>query len=352
MRTSHVGRIVALALIISASTLGQVITRTPQSPTAPEQLGLIVPMRDGIHLAADLFLPRGSGRWPTVLVRTPYNRKASAMRSYRFFTQRGYAVLIEDVRGRYASQGLFGPTKEEGPDGNDTINWISEQPWSNGRVAMAGSSYLGMVQWWAAIQDNPHLITISPMFSGDDEYLDRFYSTGGALKLGHRLLWLAENLTPPSQVKPLFATYISHLPLRTADVAATGVTLPLWAAAMQHPSYDQYWKSFSIRDHVDRVTIPVLSMGGWFDNYAESDLDVFSRLSRQNKRIETWIGPWAHNPALKFPTRDFGPQATIGIRLKQADWFDRWLKKTPVTERDEGGGSLLHIFRDGSKCLA
>ncbi len=235
--------------------------------------------------------------------------------------------MIEDVRGRYASQGAFGPAQEEGPDGSDTIDWISEQPWSNGRVAMAGSSYLGIVQWWAAVQDNPHLLTISPLFSGDDEYLDRFYSTGGALKLGHRLSWLAENLTPPSQVKPLFQTYISHLPLRTADLAAAGINLPLWRNALLHPSYDGYWKNFSIRERLDRVDIPVLSMGGWFDNYAESDLDVFSRLSRQNKKIETWIGPWAHNPALKFPTRDFGSQAIIGIRSKQAEWFDRWLKK-------------------------
>ncbi len=234
--------------------------------------------------------------------------------------------MIEDVRGRYASQGKFGPTKQEGPDGNDTINWISEQPWSNGRVAMVGSSYLGIVQWWAAIQDNPHLVAISPMDSGDDEYLDRFYSSGGALQIGHRLLWLAENLTPPSQVRPQFASYISHLPLRTADLAATGIKCAAWRAALDHPSYDGYWKSLSIREHVNGITVPVLSMGGWFDTYASGDLDMFSRLARQHRTIETWIGPWSHNPSLKFRTRDFGPQASIGIRLKQAAWFDHWLK--------------------------
>ncbi len=91
------------------------------------------------------------------------------------------------------------------------------------------------------------------------------------------------------------------------------------------------------------MNIPVLSLGGWFDDYAESDLDAFSRLAKLHHPVETWIGPWAHNPALKFPTRDFGPQAAIPIRAKQAEWFDLWLKQ-PLTERVESAGPLLHIF--------
>ncbi len=332
------------ALVGPLALLSQVSTRTPHLTNRQEELGLVIPMRDGVRLAADLFLPHAGGRWPTVLVRTPYNRKSSTMVGYRFFARRGYAVVIEDVRGRFASQGLYGSPEQEGPDGNDTITWISEQPWSNGRVAMAGSSYLGISQWWAAVQDNPHLLAISPMCSGDDEYADRFYSTGGALQIGHRLLWLAENLTPPSHVRPLFDTYIEHVPLRTADIAATGVVLPLWRTAVAHPSYDEYWKTFSIRDRISRIAIPVLSLGGWFDDYAESDLDAFSRLARRHETVETWIGPWAHNPGWKFPTRDFGPQASIPIRQTQAEWFDKWVAKKTATEPEESGSALLHIF--------
>ncbi len=324
--------------------LAQVVAGTPDLPNVQQELGVAIPMRDGIHLAADLFLPRASRRLPAVLVRTPYNRKTRAMSSYRFFARRGYAVVIEDVRGRFASQGVFGSTAQEGPDGNDTINWIAEQPWSNGRVAMAGSSYLGIAQWWAAVQDNPHLVAISPMCSGDDDYLDRYYSRGGALQVGHRLLWLAENLTPPSHVRPVFANYIGHLPLRSADVAATGTILPLWRAALAHPSDDGYWNNLSIREQLGRVTVPVLSFGGWFDNYAESDLDAFSRLAARDQPVETWIGPWAHNPAWKFPTRSFGPEAAVPIRTIQADWFDQWLKKTPATNRAEHPTRLLHLF--------
>jgi predicted acyl esterase len=336
--------VLALALIFSSALLAQVFRQSPSSPNLQEQLGLLVPMRDSVRLAADVFLPDTTGRWPTLLLRTPYSRKAPGVRSYRFFAERGYAVLIQDVRGRYASQGEFGPTQQQGPDANDTINWISEQSWSNGRVAMVGGSYLGMVQWWAAIQNNPHLFAISPVFSGNDEYLDRFYSPGGALKLGHRLLWLAENFTPPSQVRPLFGSYIYHLPLRTADVPAIGRPLQLWRTPLDHPSYDAYWKSGSVRERLNRISVPVLSIGGWFDNYVESDLDAFSRLSSRGRTIETWIGPWAHNPGLKFPTQDFGPKARIGIRLRQLDWCNRWLRETSRPEKNESSAPLLHIF--------
>lgn len=315
-----------------------------QASSKEELLGLQVPMRDGVHLATDVFLPAAGGHWPTVLIRTPYNRKSSASASYRYFVRRGYSVVIQDVRGRYASQGTFESAKQEGPDGSDAINWIVEQPWSNGRVAMAGNSYLGLDQWWAALEDNPHLLAISPMCSGDDEYLDRYYSQGGALKLGHRLVWLAQNLTSPNEPRLLFQNYIHHLPVRTADVEATGAPLPRWRDALNHPSYDAYWEARSVRQESRRINIPVLSFGGWFDNYAESDLDAFSRLSLQHTAVETWIGPWAHNPGLKFATRDFGPDANLAIRAKQADWFDRWVKKGASLSSGSAQRPVLHIF--------
>jgi len=339
----------AVVTLAALCAPAQIVKKNSPPSGGEEQLGLVVPMRDGVRLAADLFLPGSgpgsAGRWPTVLIRTPYSRKSLASQSYRYFVRRGYAVLIEDVRGRFASQGKFGNIVQEGADGNDTINWISEQPWSNGRVAMAGGSYLGMVQWWAALEDNPHLAAISPVCSGDDEYTDRYYSTGGALKLGHRLLWLSENLTPPSGVPALLPSYIRHLPVKSADIAATGVPQPLWRSALAHPSFDDYWKRFSVREKIKRVNVPTLSFGGWFDNYAQSDLDAFSRMALQHKTVETWIGPWAHNPGYRFPTRDFGPQARIGIRTLEADWFDRWLKRNPATpDAVSHPGPLLHIF--------
>ncbi len=305
--------------------------------------GVSIPMRDGIRLAADVLLPSTSGRWPALLVRTPYSRHSPNARSYRTFVPRGYAVVIEDLRGRWGSPGTFGVISQEAPDGNDTINWIAAQPWSDGRIAMAGSSYLGLVQWWAAIEGNPHLRAFSPMFSGDDEYTDRYYSEGGAFQLGHRLLWLAENF-PPTPLTPIpLDHYVNHLPLRTSDLAATGKTLPLWQQAMDHPSFDSFWQGQSLRNALNRVSAPVLSFGGWFDEYAESDLDAFGRLAKAHKRVETWIGPWAHNPEWRFPTLDFGPDAVMNSRSKQADWFDRWVKKADAASLD-GESAVLHIF--------
>ncbi len=333
----------ATALMIAGWLSAQITGDRPSPQEKLELLGTFLPMRDGVHLAADVYLPAATGRWPTILVRTPYSRKGPTSRSFRQFVPRGYALVLEDVRGRYASQGVFGEIRQEGPDGNDTVNWIAEQPWSNGKIAMAGSSYPGIVQWWAALEDNPHLRAIAPMCSGEDEYTDRFYSKGGAMKLGHRLSWLAANFTPPSQVRPLFSSYIDHLPLRTADVSAAGVQIPLWRRSLDHPSYDAYWKQRSVREQISRINVPVLSMGGWFDNYVESDLDMFAQLSSSHKEVETWIGPWGHNPGLGFPTRDFGREAILPIRATQASWFDRWLRKQDPAA-PQSPNPQLHIF--------
>lgn len=343
-------RVVLLFLLLNPLVaLASSAAQNPRPPlhsrNADAGMSVAIPMRDGIRLAADIFLPRGNAnRWPTVLIRTPYNRRAPLMRSYRFFAANGFAVVMEDVRGRYASEGIFGAISQEGPDGNDTINWISEQPWSNGRVVMAGGSYLGIAQWWAAVQDNPHLIGISPICSGDDEYRDRFYSNGGALQIGHRLLWFSENLTPPWQRRPLFGSYIYHLPLETADIAAADVVIPSWRQAIEHPSDDKYWKALSIRGRLDRVLIPVLSFGGWFDNYAESDLDAYAKLSREGKQVETWIGPWGHNTSLRFPTEDFGPQAYFHIKSMQLQWFKRLVSASASTTAGDRKEPVLHIF--------
>lgn len=312
--------------------------------------GLRMRMRDGVELVADLYRPAGAGRWPAILIRTPYNRRTDDLAGYRLFARRGYAVLIQDVRGRYGSEGEFGSIAQEGPDGSDTINWIAAQSWSNGRVGMAGASYLGLVQWRAALQFNPHLVAIFPMVSGDDEYLDRFYSTGGALKLGHRLLWIAENFHPFGVPEAPFASYIYRLPLRSADRPAAGITVAQWQQALDHPAYDAYWERLSVRREIDRLQPAVASIGGWFDNYAESDLDAFTRLSQgrhaATSALETWIGPWGHALNQPLGPLDFGRNARLPIRSLQLAFFDRWLKPAPPAAAP--ARSRLNLFVMGA----
>jgi len=333
--------LLASALALRAQETSHRELQPTPLPAFIEFQSVSIPMRDRIVLKADVFVPPGTGRWPAILVRTPYNRKSKGTRSYSVFTQYGYAVVLEDVRGRYGSGGSFGSVKQEGPDGSDTINWIAKQPWSDGRIGMAGASYLGIAQWWAAVECNPHLLAIFPLLSGDDEYMDRYYSPGGALQLGHRLVWLSENLTPRGRTRPPFEAYIHHLPLTSSDAAATTGKLQLWRVPVNHPSRDRFWLSLSIRNQLSKITAAVSSMGGWFDVYAESDLDAFSHLAGRGAPIETWIGPWSHAFSHRYPAIDFGSSATPRVRTLQLAWFDRFLKISPESKHRS---PLLHIF--------
>ncbi len=268
---------IAAAGIVCVGLLGAV---SPAPVPYAKLLHVRVTMRDNIRLDANVFHPPGSGRFPTVLIRTPYGKGADLPSGYRSFINHGYAVVMEDVRGRYGSGGVFNVLNQEGPDGYDTLNWIAAQPWSDGNVGMIGGSYLGIAQWRVALLNNPHLKAIFPVVSGSDDYFDRYYSPGGAMKLGHRLLWMSLNLTPPGIAKPKFGDYIYHLPLRTVDRSATRRTLGFYQTILNHPTYDSFWRNLSIRENIERVHVPVFSVGGWYDNFVESDLEAFSALAQ------------------------------------------------------------------------
>jgi putative CocE/NonD family hydrolase len=237
---------------------------------------------------------------------------------------RGYAVVVEDVRGRYESGGRFDPLHQEPADGDDTLNWIARQSWSNGNVGMIGGSYRGIVQWKVALLNNPHLKAIFPVVSGYDDYRDRFYSAGGAMKLAHRLEWMSENLRAPGY-RPDFSKYILHLPLRTADVAATGWPQEMYREVASHPAFDGFWKSISVKEQIARIKVPVFAVGGWYDNYVESDLEAFAALHKTSNVNRVLIGPWPHNMSVPFEGVDFGRDAGVPLRSMQMEWFDQWL---------------------------
>jgi putative CocE/NonD family hydrolase len=299
--------------------------------TAPASI-LHVPvfMRDGERLCTNIFLPFAPGRFPTLLVRTPYGKGLILSPVYESFLKSGYALVVQDVRGRHHSSGTFQPLSQETPDGEDTLNWIASQSWSDGNIGMFGGSYLGIVQWRVAPLRNPHLKAIFPIVAGGDEYLDRFYSPGGAMKFGHRLLWIAENLRVRGFRAPDFSSFVRHIPLRTADLAASGEKVEFFQRALDHPTYDSFWRSVSTREKLDRITVPAFIVGGWYDNFVESDLRAFSALSKHSVNYRVMIGPWAHAIGYKFSGVDFGPDALVPIRTYQLAWFDRWLKAKAV----------------------
>jgi putative CocE/NonD family hydrolase len=287
-------------------------------------LHVSVPMRDGVRLYANVFLPSERARVPAILVRTPYGKGEELAPNYQALLEHGFAMMVEDVRGRYESEGEFEPLTQEPADGDDTLNWMARQPWCDGKIGMTGGSYLGIVQWKAALRANPHLKAIFSVVAGDDDYRDRFYSTGGALKLGNRLEWMSENLKTPGY-HPEFNRFVWHLPLRTADVAATGRVSSMYQQALAHPAFDDFWYSISTREHLDQIRVPVFAVGGLYDNFAESDLDAFAALHKRSGLNHVLIGPWPHNMSAKFAGADFGSESAVAVRSLTIDWFDHWL---------------------------
>ena len=283
-----------------------------------------IPMRDGVRLSADLYLPADRARVPAILERTPYNKELDITPLAQAFVDRGYAVVVQDVRGRYESEGVFAPLEQEPNDGDDTLNWMARQPWCDGKIGMIGGSYRGIVQWKVATLNNPYLKAIFPIVSGWDDYRDRFYSEGGAMKLGGRLEWMAENLKVPGY-QPNFDKYVLHLPLRTADIAATGRPSRMFQEAINHPAFDSFWRAISVRERIRSVRIPVFAIGGWYDNFVESDLDAFSALHKASGMNRVIIGPWPHNMYYEFQDVDFGADSKVPVRTLQLAWFDRWL---------------------------
>jgi hypothetical protein len=297
-------------------------------------LSVPVAMRDGVRLSANVFLASERARVPALLVRTPYGKGADITANYQAFVEHGYAIVVQDVRGRYESEGAFQPLTQEVHDGDDTLNWIARQPWSDGKIGMMGGSYVGIVQWKAALANNPHLKAIFPVVSGYDDYRDRYYSTGGALKLGNRLEWMSENLRAPGYHQD-FSQFVLHLPVRSADLAALGWTSPMYREVMEHPAFDGFWRAISTKEQLDKVRVPVFAVGGWYDNFVQSDLEAFAALRKRSGVNRVLVGPWAHNMSLPFEDANFGADASVPVRALQLEWFDQWLmgKDAPLLSK-------------------
>ena len=303
-----------------------------------------IPMRDGVTLSADIILPqaaRQGGRFPCILVRTPYV-KASAARYElgRWFAERGYAVVNQDVRGRGDSDGVFEPYFNEGRDGYDTIEWCAAQPWCDGSVGTYGGSYLGRVQWLAALEQPPHLKTMIVMVTPSDPFVET--PTGSPSPM--HLCWLHYTAGHANQVMeavPWDEVY-QHLPLNRMDEAA-GRQLPAWKQECEHPWLDAYWQPLCYQNRFAEINLPVLHISGWYDdeqvgtprNFIGMTRQAPSDFARAHQRL--LMGPWGHaiNSTQKLGEVDFGAAAIIDLRLAQLDWFDRHLKGLPGAAEHE-----------------
>jgi putative CocE/NonD family hydrolase len=312
---------------------------------------LPVPMRDGTTLRADVYRPAGAGRYPALLQRTPYDKSATATMARLILraTEAGYAVLAQDVRGRFQSDGDFHPFVNERDDGYDTLSWLVEQPWCDGRVGMYNQSYIGLTQWQAAMSGHEALRAIVPTVTAAD-YHNGWTYQGGAFELSFNYSWIISNLlydTVARSANPgrnlLIDRYADtldegyrRLPL---DIPAdVGDAAPYYAEWLAHPSYDEFWRALDVsRAHSD-LAVPALNIGGWYDIFLKGTIDNFSgmranaRTDRARRGQRLLIGPWNHsgmragNP---IGDADFGVASTgdaIDVDGLHLRWYDHWLR--------------------------
>lgn len=287
-----------------------------------------VPLRDGVTLATDVYLPPAEGRYPVVLVRTAYNR------TYNFdsyFPQHGIVLVVQDCRGRYDSGGDHVPFIHEADDGADTLDWLTAQPWCDGRIGMYGPSYLAAVQFAVAPSGNPALRALNPSFMAGDCWKHAYY-VDGVFSLALTWSWLCfECVARVSEalLLPRFnvAALLKQLPLLTLDEASGAAPVPAYRAYLTHQRYDAFWQQLNARTQMDRYRVPVLLTGGWYDNYAAETYANYLALRehaptpalRDSHRVI--VGPWPHGIAgAKLGELDFGEQACA-----ENDHPHRWL---------------------------
>ena len=154
------------------------------------------------------------------------------------------------------------------------------------------------------------------------------------MKLGSRLQWMSENLRAPGYHTD-FDKFVLHLPTRTSDITALGWTSMMYQEVIAHPTFDAFWRNISTREHLAKVNVPVFSVGGWYDNFVQSDLEAYSTLRRKSSLNRILIGPWPHNMSVPFEGTDFGPESFVPIRELQLEWFDQWLmgKDSPLLSK-------------------
>jgi putative CocE/NonD family hydrolase len=319
---------------------------------------VMVPMRDGVHLATDVYRPsrNGSpveGKFPALLERTPYNK--DHMSSANYFVPRGYVVVFQDVRGRYKSEGRWIPIRDDPNDGFDTAKWIGEQPWSDGIIGTMGSSYDGATQHALAIANAPYVKAMVPRNAMSDfgrygvrhngafelRFFNWVLTMGNAAGSNDAGVAAARAASDPAAADALIdmgqrvREYARSLPLRPG-------TTPLKFApdyeswlieAMSHGDYDDFWKNAgsSVVDHLaEYKDVPEYHTTGWYDSWGASVANLnYVELRKTKKSLQRLIiGPWIHSSENRSYAGEaqFTDDAALDLMAFHLRWFDHWLK--------------------------
>jgi hypothetical protein len=309
---------------------------------------IMVPMRDGVRLATDIYLPKQNGKpiaepLPVILTRTPYDKNGNQSLG-EYYATHGYVFVAQDTRGRYASEGIWHLLTDDGPDGVDCAAWIAKQPWSNGKIGMIGTSYVGGTQHALAMAGSPYVKTVIPV----DAMSNLGYASmrnGGAFELRF-WNWIMLNAGRGSRaskdpgtadiLKTMSAErlqYLAQLPLRAGTTPLKlAPEYETWlVGAMRNGANNAYWEQNSILDFPERYQdMPVYLVGGWYDSWGSNTTANFRTLAqRLESPVYLIMGPWIHGAQGSFEHGQvsFGPDAAIADPLAwRLQWYDHWLK--------------------------
>ena len=342
-----------LALLLSLCALATPFARQAAPPAEIViEKNVEARVRDGVVLRADVYRPAAPGRRPALLQRTPYSKNPEAPDSqFHRFARAGFVVVVQDTRGRYMSDGVAVP-HDEGADGYDTVEWVAQLPYVDGRVGMFGGSYSATVQLLAAPLRPPHLVALFPSASYASRY-DMVFQ-GGAFYLGDGLSWSlgqakdvrrrmlepkadrdAELGLSPEERTQLQKEWYRHLPLSSIEALQIRRYSPGYFDLLQHPSYDAFWATFDVAAKHSQFSVPAYHLTGWYDSLLNGTLANFSGLranagtprARANQRLI--VGPWTHarptTATTKIADVDFGPDAGFDSEGLIVRWFQYWM---------------------------
>jgi hypothetical protein len=313
----------SLALLFFAATITAQTTPLPQV-----EKNIAMKTRDGVTLRADIYRPAGQGPFPVLLQRTPYNKDGTASFATKA-TARGFMVVVEDVRGRYASEGEWYTFRHETDDGYDAVEWAAGLPGSNGKVGMFGGSYVGATQMLAAIGAPPHLAGICPVVTASNyhenwtyqggaltQWFDQSWTGGLAQDTMERLVREASNARVGESKLPLTDFPLFNLTFTPGGQGQSEKLAPYYLDWLAHPTYDDYWKQWSIERDYSRIQVPALTIAGWYDLFQGGSLRNYMGLrdhagnakARGTQRLLVTIGGHA-GIGRKIGSVDYGPAA-------------------------------------------
>jgi putative CocE/NonD family hydrolase len=329
---------VVILLTLGAASVVPAQRGAPAATSA--QTNVPIPMRDGVKLGADIYLPTGTGPWPVLLTVTPYG-KNGAGRGAATQNTNGYAVVAVDSRGLRASEGKWEPYVHEAEDGYDIQQWVSKQTWCNGKIGMFGTSYPAYTQVAPARFRQPNVKALVPISAQSDNY-GSVWSSDGLLHLAFSPVWamqqeaIAQKVPTPTGID--WTKVIWTLPLKKIPEMTGGVRSPFLADVIAHEAHDDFWHRMSIRDHYAEIDVPALHVTGWYDDLSAETQTNFTGLQTKarSEYARKWqrlvIGPWGHGvPTIRdsnyvFGDMNFGPNVRIDFPAMQARWFEYFLK--------------------------